>query len=55
MAQKKAMREFVEAGREIARLESKEFQDSVQELAWRIAAGVSGTVASATAAFLVLS
>lgn len=55
LAQRKAMREFVEAGREIAQLESKEFQDSAQELAWRIAAGISATVAGATAAFLALS
>jgi len=55
MAQKRAMRQFVDAGREIAKLESKEFQDSVQELAWRIAAGVSATVASATAVILALN
>lgn len=54
LAQRKAMREFVNAGREIAQLQSKEFEDSVQELAWRIAAGLSSTVAGATAAYLLL-
>ncbi len=54
-AQKKATREFVAAGREIDQLESKEFQDSVQELAWRIATGISTSVAGATAIILAMS
>lgn len=53
-AQKKATREFVAAGREIDQLESKEFQDSVQELSWRIATGISTSVAGATAIILAM-
>jgi len=55
LAKNKAMREFVTAGREINQLESKEFQDSVRDLAWRIASGISATVAGATVIVLVLS
>lgn len=54
MAQKKATREFIAAGREIDQLESKEFQDSVQEFAWRIATGISASVAGATAIILAM-
>lgn len=54
MAQKKATREFLAAGREIDQLESKEFQDSVQELAWKIATAISATVAGMTAIILAM-
>ena len=52
---KKAMREFAAAGREIAQLESKEFHDSAQRLGWRIASGISGSIAFITAIIVVMA
>lgn len=40
-AQRQAKREYVEALREIKRLESVEFQQETKRLGWRIAAGIS--------------
>ena len=51
---KKAIREFAQAAKEIAALESKEFQDNVQRLGWRIASGISTCFALATAIFVVM-
>jgi len=52
---KKAIREFAVAAKEIAMLESKEFQDGVQRLGWRIASGISTCFALATAIFVVMA
>ncbi|MEE8333814.1 MAG: hypothetical protein V3R85_08190 [Alphaproteobacteria bacterium] len=55
IAQKKATREFIVAGREIDQLQSKAFQDTVQELGWRIATGISASVAGASVIILAMS
>jgi len=54
-ARKKAQRDFAAAGREIAQLESKEFQDSAQRLGWRIASGISGSIAFVSAVVVVMA
>ncbi len=55
IARKKAVKEFSDAAREIAQLESKEFQESAQRLGWRIASGISTSVSIATMTFVALS
>ena len=54
-ARRKATREFAQETKEIAALESKEIQDSVQRLGWRLATGISTCFAFATAVFVVMS
>jgi len=50
---RQAMREYAVAAREIAQLESKEFQDSAQRSGWRIASGISGLIAASAMALVV--
>lgn len=52
---KAAMRSFAEAAREIAQLESREFQESAQRLGWKIASGISTSIAFITVCFVALS
>ena len=54
-SRKMAMRTFADAAREIAQLESREFQDSAQRLGWRIASGISTSIAFITVCFVALS
>jgi hypothetical protein len=49
-----AQKEFTAAAREIAQLDSHEFQESAQRLGWKIASGISGTVSLAAMALVVL-
>lgn len=49
---RQAMREYAAAAREIAQLESKEFQDSTQRSGWRIASGISGLIAAGAVALV---
>jgi len=50
-----AQKEYAAAAREIAQLESREFQESAQRLGWRIASGISGTVSAIALAVVVLA
>lgn len=50
---RQAMREYVTAAREIAQLDSREFQESAQRSGWRIASGLSGLIAAGTIALVL--
>ena len=50
---RQAMREYGTAAREIAQLESREFQESAQRAGWRIASGISGLIAAGAVALIV--
>lgn len=54
-AKEHAVREFADAAREIAQLESHEYHESAQHQGWRLASGISTTVAFATLLFVAMS
>jgi hypothetical protein len=54
-AKKRAIKEFADAAREIAQLESNEFQETAQRQGWRLASGISASVAVATLVFVAMS
>ena len=51
---RQAAREYAGVAREIAQLESREFQESAQRSGWRIASGIGGLIATGAIALVVV-
>ena len=51
---RQAAREYAGVAREIAQLESREFQESAQRSGWRIASGIGGLIAAGAIALVVV-